>query len=114
MNYSVIGWTSSYIVPYQEATFTEERKKALVERIRKRGYNFTYDMHQMLPYCTPFYNDKRYCVLSRSQWNDVMEAVYDDRPRGPRLIPMDVIEDRPVNDVLYEKKKFMEEYNGEN
>lgn len=112
MSYSVIGWTSAYTSPHKEVIFTEERKKALIERMRKRGYNFTYDAHQTLPYCAPFYNDKVYCILNRHQWDEVMEGVYDDRPRGPRLTPMDVIEDRPVNGVLYEKKKFMEEFGG--
>ena len=108
---TVIGWTSAYINDYPEAPFTEERRKALVERIRKRRYNFNYTDHSTLCYCAPFYSDKTHCVLSKSQWDSVMNEVYNEIPRGARLLPMDVIEDRPVNDVLYEKKKFMEEYN---
>ena len=40
-----------------------------------------------------------------------MDEAYKDVPRGARLMPMDAIEDRPVNGVLYEKKKFMEDDN---
>jgi hypothetical protein len=109
---TVVGWTSAYLNDYPEATFTEERRKALVERIRKRRYNFNYSDHQTLSYCAPFYSDKTHCVLTKAQFDSVMEEAYKDIPRGARLMPMDVIEDRPVNDVLYEKKKFMEEYNG--
>jgi hypothetical protein len=43
-----------------------------------------------------------------------MDEAYKDFPRGPRLMPMDVIEDKPVNGVLYEKKKFMENNDAEN
>ena len=39
MNHSVIGWTSAYLSDYPITPFAEERKKALVERIRKRKYN---------------------------------------------------------------------------
>lgn len=109
MNQSVIGWCDAYLSDYPTATFTEERKKALVERIRKRGYNFTYEVHQTVPYCAPLYKDKVICVLNKRQWDEVMSEAYQESPRGPRSIPMDVIEDRPFKGVLYEKKKFMEE-----
>lgn len=108
---TVVGWTSAYLNDYPEATFTEERRKALVERIRKRRYNFNYSDHQTLSYCAPFYSDKTHCVLTKAQFDSVMEEAYREMPRGARLMPMDVIEERPVNDVLYEKKKFMEECN---
>ena len=80
--------------------------------MRKRKYNFTYESHQSLPYAAPLFEDKTTCILDKPQWDSVMDEVYRDFPRGARLMPMDVIEDRPVNDILYEKKKFMEEYNG--
>lgn len=110
----VIGWTSAYLSDYPEATFTQERRKALVERIRKRRYNFNYTDQVTLPYCAPFFSDKTHSVLSKMQWDSVMDEAYKDISRGPRLMPMDVIEDKPVNGVLYEKKKFMENSNAEN
>ena len=112
---TVVGWTSAYLSDYPEVSFTEERRKALIERIRKRRYNFTYESHQTLPYAAPFYSDKVHCVLTKAQWDSVMDETYKDLPCGARLMPMDVITDRPVNGVLYEKKKFVEDANnGEN
>lgn len=111
---TVIGWTDCWTSPYSQATFTQERRKALVERIRKRRYNFNHFDHEMLSYAAPFFSDKVLCVLTKAQWDSVMDEAYKDFPRGPRLMPMDVIEDKPVNGVLYEKKKFMESNNAEN
>ena len=102
----VLGWVSSYLNNYPEVEFTEERKKALIERIRKREYNFTYEAHQTLPYAAPFYSDKKYCILTKPQWDAVMDEAYGDNPRGARKLPMDVITTSPKNDVLFEKKKF--------
>lgn len=107
---TVIGWVDCWTSPYKQTTFTEEHRKALVERIRKRRYNFNYADHQTLPYSAPLFEDRMMCVLTKPQWDSVMDEVYADIPRGARLLPMDVIEDRPVNSILYEKKKFMEEY----
>ena len=111
---TVIGWTDCWTSPYNQATFTQERRKALVERIRKRKYNFNHFDHEMLSYAAPFFSDKVLCVLTKAQWDSVMDEAYKDFPRGPRLMPMDVIEDKPVNGVLYEKKKFMENNDAEN
>jgi hypothetical protein len=41
-----------------------------------------------------------------------MSEAYKEIPRGPRLLPQDVITKPPKNGVLYEKEKFAEE--GEN
>ena len=109
---TVVGWTDCWTSPYNQVAFTDERKKALVERIRKRRYNFTYEAHQTVPYCAPFYNDKVICVLTKVQWDEVMSEAYGDMSRGARLMPMDVIQDPPKNSVLYEKKKFQEEGDG--
>ena len=102
----VTGWTSAYLSPYPTVTFTESRKKALVDRIRKRKYNFTYQAHQTLPYTAPFYSDECICVLTKSQWDDVISEAYKNEPLGPRLMPEDVIDRKPINDVLYEKEKW--------
>ena len=110
---SVIGWCDAYS-DYPIAPFTEDRKKALVERIRKRKYNFTYQSHQTIPYCAPFYNDKSVCVLTKPQWDCVMAEAYGDMPLGARLMPMDVITTKPKNGVLYEKEKFVNEGDGSN
>ena len=103
---SVTGWTSAYDGVYPTVNLTDDRKKALVERIRKRGYNFNHFDHEMLPYGVPFYSDKVICVLTKYQWDSVMDEAYGDMPRGPRLMPMDVIDRKPINSVLYEKEKF--------
>lgn len=105
----VIGWCDAYGSDYQTVPFTNERKKALIECIRKRRYNFTYETHQTLSYCAPFYSDRVLCVLTKSQWDDVMANAYKDIPFGQRLIPMDIIDSAPKNGVLYEKRKFNKE-----
>ena len=106
MSVSVVGWTSAYLSPYKTVSFTNERKRALVERIRKRKYNFTHQSHQTLPYSAPFYDDNVLCVLTKAEWDDVIYEAYKDIPLGQRLMPMDVIMRQPINDVLYEKEKF--------
>ena len=108
MNCSVIGWVDAWTSPYKQETFTENRRKALIERIRKREYNFTYDAHQTLPFAAPFYNDGVLCVLTRNQWNDVIAEAYGELPLGQRLMPADVIETKSVNGILFEKPKFQE------
>lgn len=103
---SVIGWTSAYLSSYPTAEYTEERKKALVDRIRKRQYNFTHQAHQTLFYTAPFYSDEKVCVLTKTQWDEAISAAYKEEPLGPRLMPEDVIDRKPINDVLYEKEKW--------
>jgi hypothetical protein len=105
---TVTGWTDAYSGSVPTVTFTAERRKALVERIRKRKYNFNHFDHEMLG-CAPVYNDKVKCVLTKSQFDDVMSEAYKDIPRGIRLMPQDVIIRPPKNGILYEKDKFAEE-----
>jgi hypothetical protein len=104
----VIGWSDAYGGTVPTVPFTAERKKALVERIRKRRYNFNHFDHEMLG-CAPVYDDKVMCVLTKPQFDDVMSEVYKDIPRGQRLMPQDAIDDVSVNGILYEKKKFYQE-----
>lgn len=108
---TVVGWTDAWGSSLPRATFTAERKKALVERIKKRKYNFNHFDHEMMG-CAPVYDDKVMCVLTKTQFDDVMNDVYRDTPRGQRLIPQDAIDDTPVNGILYEKKKFYMEGDG--
>ena len=103
----VVGWTSAYLSPYPTVKFTEERKRVLVDRIKKRKYNFTYQAHQTLPYAAPYYLDGVICVLTKSEWDDVFSEAYGDEPLGARLMPEDVIDFKPINDVLYEKEKWI-------
>lgn len=110
---TVIGWCNAYGGAVPTATFTADRKKALVERIRKRRYNFNHFDHEMLG-CAPVYDDKVMCVLTKPQFDDVMFEVYKEMPRGQRLIPQDVIDDNIVNGILYEKKKFYQEGDNNN
>ena len=35
-----------------------------------------------------------------------MDEAWADYPRGPRLMPEDVINRKPINTVLYEKEKW--------
>ena len=102
----VVGWTSAYLSPYKIAEYTEERKRALIDRIRKRQYNFTHQAHQTLFYTAPFYSDECVCVLTKAQWDDALDTAYKDESFGSRLMPEDVIDREPINDVLYEKEKW--------
>ena len=105
---TVIGWCDLYggIIP--TAPFTTDRKKALVERIRKRRYNFNHFDTMMLPFCSPVYSDKVTCEMTKQQWDDVIAEAYKEIPLGQRLLPQDVIARPPKNGVLYEKEKFEE------
>jgi hypothetical protein len=104
---TVVGWSDAYGGVVPTVTFTSERRKALVERIRKRKYNFNHFDHEMLG-CAPVYNDKVMCVLTKTQFDSVMDEAYGDMRRGPRLLPQDVITKPPKNGILYEKEKFQE------
>lgn len=110
----VVGWCDAYGGVVPTVIFTTERKKALIERIRKRKYNFNQFDHEMLPYASPVFNDKTTCVLTKAQWDSVMAEAYKDIPLGQRLMPQDAIEDKPINGVLYEKRKFYQEGDSNN
>lgn len=107
MREAVIGWVDAYLSTYSTVPFTEERRRALVDRIRKREYNFTYTAHQTLPYAAPFYSDNVLCVLTKQEWDSVMDEAWGDNPRGVRLMPEDAIELEPINGILYEKTKWI-------
>ncbi len=113
MSKIVVGWTDAYGSQYPTVTFTEERRRALIERIRKRRYNFNYFDHEMLG-CAPFYDDRVICVLTKSQFDAVMAEAYKEIPRGQRLLPQDAITRQPKNGILYEKEKFEQEGDGNN
>lgn len=102
----VIGWTSAYLSSYPVVKYTEDRKKSLVDRIRKRAYNFTYADHQFLDYAAPFYADNVLCVLTKQEWDEVIDEAYKDYPCGARLMPEDVIDRASIDTVLYEKEKW--------
>ena len=105
---TVVGWTDAYGGSVPTVTFTTERKKALVERIKKRKYNFNHFDHEMLG-CAPVYDDKVMCVLTKPQFDSVMSEAYKDIPRGQRLLPQDIITIPIKNGILFEKEKFAEE-----
>ena len=105
---AVIGWTDCYSGKYPVVTFTEDRKRALIERIRKRRYVFNHQDHCFLPYCCPVYSDKVVCELNKAQFDNVMVEAYKDSFLGQRLLPQDAITRPPKNGVLYEKEKFEE------
>ena len=111
---TVVGWTGAWDGNVPTVTFTDERKRALIERIRKRRYNFNHADHEFLPYASPVFNDKTTCVLTKSQFDSVMAEAYKEMPRGQRLMPQDVITRPAKNGILYEKEKFEQEGDGNN
>ena len=102
----VVGWTGAYTSGHRQSPYTEDRKRALVDRIRKRQYNFTHMDHNFLNYGAPFYSDNAMCVLTKKEWDEAISEAYRDEPLGKRLMPEDVIDREPVNGVLYEKEKW--------
>ena len=110
---SVIGWTSTYLNDFRVSSFTADRRRAFVERIKKRQYNFNYADYSSFPYCCPFYSDNTICILSKKEFDACMDEAYKEFPRGGRLLPMDVITRPPKKEVLWEKEKW-EPKDGEN
>ena len=106
MSKIVVGWTITYGSNLPAVPFTAEHKKALVERIRKRKYDFGYDAYQFVPYCCPVYDDGTICLLSKQQFDDVMQEAWKDLHKKHRLLPMDVITADTKNGILYEKPKY--------
>lgn len=102
----VIGWVGAYFSSYPTVPFTKARREALVHRIKKRKYNFNFFDHSNLDYAAPFYSDEVICILTKQEWDSVMDEAWRDYPRGARLMPEDVINREPINDVLYEKIKW--------
>ena len=111
MSNFVKGWTDTYGSNFPVAAYSSERKKALVEKIRQRKYNFNFQDSQFLPNCCPYYDDGKICILTKKEFDETMQEAWKDRPRGARLLPMDVITLPTKNGVLYEKAKYMEEDN---
>jgi hypothetical protein len=111
---TVVGWTGAWDGHVPTVTFTEERKRALIERIRKRRYNFNHADHEFLPYASPVFNDKTTCVLTKSQFDSVMAEAYKEMSRGQRLMPQDIITRPAKGGILYEKEKFEKEGDGNN
>lgn len=102
----VVGWTGAYTSGHRQVKYTEERKRALVDRIRKRQYNFTHSDHNFLNYGAPFYADNVLCVLTKREWDEALSEAYRDATLGQRLMPEDVIARSPIHGVLYEKEKW--------
>lgn len=101
---TVVGWTDAFGGAVPTVTFTTERRRALIERIRKRKYNFNHFDHEMLG-CAPVYDDGVMCVLTKAQFDGVMNEAYKDTPRGQRLLPADII-DGSFAGIRLEKEKF--------
>lgn len=102
------GWVDAWTSPYSQTEFTTERRALLVECIRYRHYNFTYESHQTVSFAAPFYSDNKLCVLTKAQWDSVLSEAYAGRPIGRRLMPQDIIKTPAVDQVLYEPNKRKE------
>lgn len=109
MSTFVKGWVDMYGSNFPIAAFSSERKKAFVEKIRQRKYNFNFQDAQFLPNCCPYYDDGKICVLTKKEFDEAMNEAWYESSRGARLLPMDVITLPVKNGVLYEKSKYVEE-----
>ena len=101
----LLGWTSAYTSGYKPEPFTEVHKKLLVECIKHRHYNFNHTDHMFLDYAAPFYDSGKICVLTKAEWDEVMNIAYTSLIRGARLMPEDTIKRLPIEHVLYERKE---------
>lgn len=101
----LLGWASAYTSGYNVEPFTEIHKKLLIECIQRRHYNFNHADHLYLDYATPFYSSGKICILTKTEWDDVMRKVYANISRGHRLMPEDAIKRLPIGGVLYERKE---------
>lgn len=108
-----IGWTGAYTSNLPTTPFSEPRKQALVECIKRRHYNFTHFSHEYMDYCAPVYEDNKICILTKAQFDEVMDLAYSEIRMGQRLMPSEAIKRSPINGVLYEKEKY-EPKDGEN
>lgn len=102
----LIGWTGAYTTNLPTTPFSEPRKEALIECIKHRHYNFTHFDHEYMDYCAPVYEDHKVCVLTKTQFDEVMDLAYAEIRMGQRLMPSDAIKRNPIDGVLYEKKDF--------
>lgn len=114
MSQTVVGWCDTYTSTLPVTDFSESKRQALIERIRKRRYDFNYNDYQFLSYCCPVYQDKTICILTKQQFDNVMDEAWRDIPRAQRLMPVDVIQDTPSNEILFEKNKFKEQFMEQN
>ena len=101
----LLGWTSAYTSGYRTEPFTTEHKKLLIECIQRRHYEFNHADHMFLDYAAPFYDTGKICILTKSEWDEVMNKAYATMPHGPRLMPEDTIKRLPIEHVLYERKE---------
>lgn len=109
----LVGWTGAYTSNLPTTSFSESRKEALVECIKRRHYNFTHFNHEFLDYCCPVYEDMKICILTKPQFDEVIAEAYAEMKLGTRLMPIDAIKRSPIDGVLYEKKDY-EPKEGEN
>ena len=85
----VIGWTGAYTTNLPTTPFSEPRKQALAECIKRRHYNFTHFSHEYMDYCAPVYEDYKICILTKVQFDEVIDLAYSEMCMGNRLMPMD-------------------------
>lgn len=102
----VIGWAGAYMSGFEAERFTNEHKAAMIECVRRRHYNFTYQDASFMDYCAPLFDSGNICILTKQQFDDVMDTVYADMPRGARLLPEDAIKRSPINGAIYENEKY--------
>jgi disulfide oxidoreductase YuzD len=105
-----IGCTSAYTTNLPTTPFSEPRKQALVECIRRRHYNFNHFDHEYMDYCAPVYEDHKICVLTKAQFDEVMDLAYAEISMGQRLMPSDAIKREAIDGVLFEKDKYQNEW----
>lgn len=109
-NIFVMGWVDPYSTKFERTEYNEARKSALITRVEKRRYFFTFFDHEMMG-IVPLYSDNKYCMLTKSELDEVFKEAYKDTNIESRKLPEDEEETVWYNGTLYEKKKFIKEDN---
>ena len=47
--------------------------------------------------------------LNKKQFDEIMAEAYEEIPVGQRLLPMDAIKSKPINEVLFEKEEYVKD-----
>lgn len=112
----VVGWVFPYDTRFKNSELTEDKKLAIINKIRKKKYYYSWSDSQFMDGCTPMFNDYTYCNLTKPQYDEIFSEALKDYDDINRLLPIDATHTTVCDSVVWEKTKYMEEYknNGTN
>lgn len=75
MKLRVVGWTY-YEEDWPQSQGTWAERYAIIDEIKKHGYNFSGWSHQEALNCAPVLNDGTICCYSQRGWGDIMAEAH--------------------------------------